>query len=145
MFLVVYVCIIPGRNFFFDEKNFFGHFVGLWSWENFIFDGTPKLDKYRFFSIFSQKNGFWAQFSTSRSGNFFRNIIMLNTHRKKILWWKNDFWLFCGSLKLGKLHFWWYPPNIFGGIIKNEVFPTSKIHKIAKNHFFITKFFFYVY
>ena len=124
------------------KKIIFGHFVGLWSWKNFIFDGTPKLDKYRFFSIFSQKNGFWAQFSTSRSGKFFRDIIMLNTHRKKILWWKNDFWLFCGSLKLEKLHFWWYPPKMFGGHHQKWSLSNFKDPQNSQKSFFHHKIFF---
>ena len=51
--------------------------------------------------------------------------------------------LFCGSLKLERTSFLMVTPKMFRGVtIKNEFFPTSKIHKIAKNHFFHHKIFF---
>ena len=125
-------------EFFFWWKNYFWSFCGALKLEKLHFWWYPKIGQISIFSIFSQKNGFWAQFSTSRSGIFFR----VNTHRKKILWWKNDFWLFCGSLELERLHFWWWPPNIFGGRHQKWSFSNFKDPQNSQKSFFHHKIFF---
>ena len=130
-------------DFFFWWKNYFWSFCGALKLEKLHFWWYPKIGQISiFFQFFHKKTVFEHNSALLGSGKFFRDIIMLNTHRKKILWWKNDFWLFCGSLKLERLHFWWYPPKKFGGHHQKWSLSNFKDPQNSQKSFFHHKIFF---